>query len=740
VQKGARAGAFACAFLVWLTTIAHGETCFFKCEDGDHKEITPCTVSLAPHSFTAPVLRVEAGRSVEVPPGTYDLRASARGYALGLNATLFVAAEGETASISGQPHVTLMTLGPGGTVILDRSAILETGAAQLLSFSTGRIDTLFLNREESAPFPAGKFVAIGFKGPDQILGVTKILNLSAREEKRVTEFDRPTPGNGHLLIQVQFPSGRRPGVARDVRTEVVGPPGLRSPTIESDNSLLSYHGLYYNLPAGRYSIRLRSGFWAADAVETEVRKGELTIESRLAPKLRPTLAIDVRADPPLQDAERAVTIYSCPASELEAGAGPWPELKRCSVEYQGKFTGDHSETTRFNPGKFFALLRIGNLRKGRVADLTDGQDHTELFEFKKIRLFGRVARGGEGVSARLTITSLETLEQEADGQSDPSGNYETYVWRVGGFAATVEPSGQELGPPPMKFRFMVPRVDSFEKDFNLASNKVLITVRDSKTGQPLPTAHVNYRDGVSSQVATANSAGVVSLPLLFPGKFRCSAEAEGYFPEQAEFQVADQEEPQRFEISLKPQTDSLAFTAYRPDGTPATGAIALVGYNPGKGYREQIPCDDQGTCRFPNEPSRDDLLFLACPSAGLTVTTVGQALDSGSVTMRPAGGELKIFVHNGSQPPSQLVLGSVALDGLILPPYLLETTGVTRGLVYPNRGEPFLYTSLPAGSIQFSVYSTGGFDAGGAPIIGDMIAGPVQVTLPQTTEISVQLP
>jgi hypothetical protein len=53
---------------------------------------------------------------------------------------------------------------------------------------------------------------------------------------------------------------------------------------------------------------------------------------------------------------------------------------------------------------------------------------------------------------------------------------------------------------------------------------------------------------------------------------------------------------------------------------------------------------------------------------------------------------------------------------------------------------PSFARACPPDPSSFSVYPTGGFEAGGAPNIGDMIAGPIQVTLPQTGKIALQLP
>lgn len=152
----------------------------FRCDRADNDNQLACRVRLVPYDYTKATIAARSDEPIEIPPGRYEIRAGATGFALGSNVSY---TSTEDVSESLPPHRVRLSLVPGGSVYVDPSAVPSPGAVQLLSFSTGKTDVLFVDREREIPVPTGQLVAVGLISPGKFLGITRIIQIQRGQKE-----------------------------------------------------------------------------------------------------------------------------------------------------------------------------------------------------------------------------------------------------------------------------------------------------------------------------------------------------------------------------------------------------------------------------------------------------------------------------------------------------------------------------------------------------------------------------
>lgn len=265
-------------------------------------------------------------------------------------------------------------LTPGGMVIVPPGLFPSDGAVQLLSFSTGRFDALFLAREHEVPFPTGKALGVVFAAPNVVLGVTPVWDEPTGGSHLIADLDVPNSGTGHLLAKAIYPTSTYLGGLRDIRVTLCPPRGncLQS-VVQADNAYQAAYALFRNVPAGLYNAVLTSRYWLASPTAVQVKQGEVTILDTLKMTEKPHLNVTLRGTAALSGSRR-LSVYDCqgdgklPNSEARA-----VNLAKCKLVRQDTFSGEESQI-RFLPATWLLLrTEIANWHDERWVDLR-GQD------------------------------------------------------------------------------------------------------------------------------------------------------------------------------------------------------------------------------------------------------------------------------------------------------------------------------------------------------------------------------
>lgn len=173
----------------------------FLCSQGRQPDV-PCLLTLAPRDPRTPMVSGSTPNIIDVPVGVFDLRATGdHGLAMARNLTITIATEDLWEDHTKPVRIFLE---PGGTIAITDTSLPPASAVQVLSLRTGRIDTVFVNRETELPFPSGDAIAIGSLGPHLYAGVTTPFMLRAEEHHEIRTFHKPQPGTSDVLLALEY--------------------------------------------------------------------------------------------------------------------------------------------------------------------------------------------------------------------------------------------------------------------------------------------------------------------------------------------------------------------------------------------------------------------------------------------------------------------------------------------------------------------------------------------------------
>jgi hypothetical protein len=569
---------------------------------------------------------------------------------------------------------------------------------ELLSIDTGRIDTLFLARENEVPFPAGRAIALGVASPGVYVGLTRPWEQPRGNRYSLPEFSRPKQGMGHLIIRAQAEHGWT-AAARDVSLSLSGGgPEIRAST--ATNLAPAHYSVFYDVPAGTYSVHIQSEHWRLSIGEVVVKPDHVVFSEGARLLEKPNVAVEIVPEP-WRVGPWTVTAYHCGSEQL--GPGGWPDLAGCKPERQVKTMEDHAVLSGLDWPKVFVTAEASGHQAGRQVDLSDGKSATLQLEVRSGHIFGTVSRGGQPIQAEVTIEAVWPRGEALSTASASDGTYSSTLWAPGVYRVRARPPDQPANRA-SEVTVTVGRELEQRADIAIPSTDLLLRVIDKDTGQPIPGATVGWLESGSGRSQTADDLGEAPLPPLPSGPTRLRVAADGYRTEHPTFQVLETSEPQSFEQVLVRERPENSFTVLLPSGAPATMAQAFVCDPTGTTVTEAASCGSSGICQLAAKPADGQPIFVFDPQAALTVGTAGQTLAAGTVTLPPPGGELTIPVHRGTATATQTLALSIELGGYYIPDDILAAVAARLMQSYqvflPAHSDPdaFRLQGLPQGT------------------------------------------
>jgi Carboxypeptidase regulatory-like domain len=672
----------------------------FSCVGLRHEPV-PCRVCLVPADGRGPAFCDTSGKAIEVPAGTYSLRAAAGDLGLGTNLEVEV---GAPSSIAGS--TTELRLVPGGRLRLATSEPSDLSAVRIVSLATGRIETLRVGSEREVWIPSGAAVAYGLTLEGVVVGLTRPWIQRTGETVTIPPFENPKPGRGHVLVR-----------SRAAESGEVGDAPLALMLLQGDHSLSASKSstpgvapiaAFYDVPVGVYDLSLESGRWLLDGnVGVAVREGQVAIEDRLGLVARPSLEITV-APVPWKPADGwTVILYACPADVIDRpGPAGWPDVDACRAARTAQFRTDSATLPNLDPGRFFAVLEGDGRRLGQPVELVPGGVAKAAFEFRSTRVYGTLTRAGSPIEGTITLEAMHPRAPAVEAKTDANGRFEKVFWSRGLFRVTAVAAGQAPGRGRL-FELELDGEAQHELNMELGTTDATVRVLDAETGDPIPSARVTWIDSLSGLGGVTDESGELALPPLPAGEMKIGVRAEGYKPGTRMITIADTEEPQSFDVSLLRQRDENSFQVFLPEGSPAAGAQVFVigGSNV---IVENSSCDATGTCRLAARPSDAQPIFGFAPGAGLSVVSAGDLFVSGRMTLRPAGGDLAVLPRRGPSNPRSTLELALVLDGVPIPEPLLGNLANRLGRSYqifafPGPLDRFEIVGLPLGPIGIEV-------------------------------------
>jgi hypothetical protein len=726
-------GAIRClglALSIYLTVAgwANAAVLGFDCDSGDGRQLrsVPCEVTLVPRRYTLPPIVIPPGQAIAVPPGAYDIRAGAPGLALVTNATVTVTPDGPPG------HGAEIHLSPGGTVVLGGTLLPRHGAVELLSLSTGRVDTVFVDREHTLPFPAGKLVALGLARPGVVEGLSEPMTLGIGRQELIDRFEPARPGRGHALVAVAY------GGSLELQDGVISLERNGQPvssSIQTNKSPYRGYAAFYNLEAGEYAVHVISRYWNVPPTAVRVAASAATLVDAIPLRLKPKIAVSLNVDPSLAGAPREVSLYACP--QADEGSTITPDIAKCRRIRSETTPTNVADLPFLDPGRYFVQFVAGGHRTGRWVEVGSEDIRTSL-SIRPVRLHGEVTRAGRGISAALEFTNDDFLDapEKISTESDEGGHYQAIVWSLS-YLAHITPKDGEPGDSVEK-AFFVPRGTEPEQDFKVPGEAAVVTVVDASSGQPIGSASVNCM-GRRRQTDAEGRARFGALP---PRRLECTATAEDHLDGTRTFDLTESDSDQVFSMELQRRSAENSFRALFPTGQAAAGTDAYIGFGTdavnGFGGPHTV-CDQTGLCSLGDRPPDSTPIYLVNAAAGLTVVAAGKALDDGTVVLQSAAPPFAVTLDTGTQPANERVMGMVFVDGVEVPNGLLRQLGAEFGagpdVITVGRQEPVLrFGGLPAGVILLRIVTVNGAS------VGSVLAPPTEVPLPAPSAVHIELP
>ncbi len=641
-------------------------------------------------------------------------------------------------SASARARPVSLSLSPGGRVAIgntDGAAVVE-----VLALDGGRQERLIPGRDAEARLPVGRALALSFATAGSLAGVARPIEVSPATEPAVPIFAAPEPSAGHVVVRFAYPADAESAVSRDARVVLTGSAGRYEPAVVSNAAGVYHHSVFYDVPAGRYTVEIESKLWTGAPSEMDMRAGELVLRELPRPVPRPTLSVELGVDPAFEVEKRRVALYCCEPGEW-AAAGRMDPVRCPRVG-----TTDDTDRAVFPAlDARWHVLEVGVGRRflRRAVDLRPAKDSVEKIPLAPTTVRGRVSRSRRGVSADLVFENLDDRDSSVASLADENGVFAASLWPQGAWRVRVTPQRADPADAPV-FPVDAPRPGLLERHFDLPPTELSVRVLDEKTREPIPGAALAFLSFGTARFRATNSLGEVRLAALSPGHLEITAEADGYRSGQAAVEIEDSSALQPFEIALSPFESENTFAALLPSGMPASGARVFVGAAGSGTERERVSCDDDGICRLAERPAAGDILLAAHPDAGITTLLAADALASRRVVLRPSGGILRVRPIRGEASKDALLQISVTAGGVTLAPVWLDNLAFAigrpaRSAVFPGARSGFFLTGLPAGPAIVTISAapreeTGAF---GPPAV---VAGAIAVELPLSEAIEIELP
>jgi hypothetical protein len=675
------------------------------------------------------VLAARPDRAVEIPPGRYQIRAGSPGFALGTNVSSSAAASVPDAA----PDTVRLSLVAGGSIRIEPSAVPSPGAVQLVSFSTGKTDVFFVDRERELPVPAGKVVAVGLIRPGKFLGITKILPIQPGKQTVVQGFDRPAPTRSNVLVRGDYTGGSAQD-PKDVSIALVSGAARFESAAATNAADGSHYSVFYGIAQGPERIDVSSKRWRANLLDVAVSepfvfKGDLVLVPKPSLTVRP---IGVG-----RSEKWTVKVYSCKETDFGPGSAAWPPLEKCTSDSVMEGSGSEVVVHNLDPKWYFVLVERSGKKAGKQVDLRSGQDRQEDFDFQGRRIYGVVRQGNQGVAATLTFKNSDSGDTADDVTSTSDGSYEQFLSEAGKYRVEIRTPTMAEGQTAV-FEITVGDEESIQKDFTIPGGRVTVAVTNERTRQAIRDASVEFLLAGANEERKTDETGVATLPPLPRGTLRLVVTADGYERKSQTFEVVETK-AQRLNIQLKPLEEGQTFRVLLPDGSPAASATVLWSLDGNGGFSYRQRCDSAGTCRFNQRPSDEETLFVVDKQAGLTIVTAGAAFRDSEVRLSPAGGPLTVNVRRVGPSSTGGLSAKVFVGGVMVGTFALEMIANLVGensqlYAYPGAAQPIVIPGLPAGTPLGLVIS---------PAAGGLTPSPARQTpvqLPLSVPLDIVVP
>jgi hypothetical protein len=407
--------------------------------------------------------------------------------------------------------------------------------------------------------PAGKIVAGIF---DRVTGdaisLTRVVDLPAGKTVVVT----PVPPRDESDVLVVL---RRPiQPTREALTLTLRAGGTtRAPDVFL-HAVDAVFAVWFGADGRTATVSIESESLAHPPVTVQLRPAKVTtLRGTLQPK--PKLKISVRSPTDAVFGKLEATVSGGDGSE---SPGRVVDLR----------SGEPASVL-VPPTRVRVLLTADSWRMEKEVDLTDGRDGEVEFLLEPIAISGRIYLGKDAVAGRVVFQ--DDGRELMTAETDPSGEYRAVFWRPGMYVASVSAAADSAAP------FLDPAVPveyDATVDFHLPVNRVIVQVRDSLSGKPVPRAEIGIHSTGEHKIVgelalgqrqLADEQGRFVLPRLRPGTVRIEASAAGYERSGPRMLTIDATTEEELTIELRP-AEAIRITVQLPDGSAAAGAEAAA--------------------------------------------------------------------------------------------------------------------------------------------------------------------
>lgn len=317
--------------------------------------------------------------------------------------------------------------------------------------------------------------------------------------------------------------------------------------------------------------------------------GIAAVSNQLAEKARLKVRI---AMPSGLAAESAVELRTAPLGEVvERKVVP----KSGTVEFDDLWAGS-----------FDVVLVTSRGRVTRPVELNPGAEGEVSFTVGDLRLWGKVAVGGETLATTIRFTTIAGDVSEV--LTDEDGRYDTRLVEPAGMVQVELPQGAPF------IDFLRPPIrESRELDFDLPGGAYVVRVKNRASGEAVVSAAVTVRnaytievDGgepkqrVVAQTVAADEKGVARLAPPRPGSLSVTALAPGFRPlaQPLESTIDEDAEGAEILVELEPRGEHVRVHLRLASGSAASLADIRF-WEDGQSLLEPLQADSKGDFDLP---------------------------------------------------------------------------------------------------------------------------------------------
>jgi len=511
---------------------------------------------------------------------------------------------------TGRGMTAIAPIVPSGFVALEPGMVLgsEQGLRILsLSPSDSRpwlraFDRRVRDPKNPSPMPAGKILAGVFdRTTGDAIALTRPVDLAAGK----TAVVAPKPPREHSDVLVILRRPLRPQRDRLTLT-LKDDRGSRAPDV-----FLHAVDTVFAVWSG---ARGRSATVTVDA-DTLTAK---PIVLQLRPQRVATFRGDLQRKPQLKISVTAPADFSDPI-ETRVATVDGSEPVRTSAVRAGEPVVLPVAAARLR-----VSLVTGRWMTEQEVDLSDGKDGEVEFRLAPIVLTGRLYSREDPVPGRITF--LDGDRELLTTETNAEDSYRAVFWLPGLYVASIDVRNDDAEP------FLDPAVaveHDRTVDFHLPANHVAVTVRDARTGQPIPQANVGVyslarHDTVGEMSLghryTTDEKGRTVLPRLRTGSVRLEAWAPAYARSRAETFDIDDGAEKEIAFDLEP-LDTVVVRVELADGSAGVNAEAAA-FDPAGALVWRGEASNDGTLRIP-VAMRSHTILVRHPRAASTLLPGG---------------------------------------------------------------------------------------------------------------------